>query len=293
MNNDGFEENAMMEKKERDKKYWERVCTMFWIYFSAVGGIIGGIVVLSIGLSHRNSLKKMDADLDFTVTQQTCPIIASTWIREDQKRADKGRPDGCNDIYVYEFSVEHLPNEDSFYAGRDSYSFKSFEHAIARDCQACSKCDRKLPRFVVGEEPECWRPSVADVDSVEGSLSKWYRCGNDDCIKVLPPQEDEDRARKITGHEILAGSIVLPVSVLGLLIAHFTMRRCCFKNSADQGGVITGSYPPVTKPDTTSNETSPNPNNTYQFGSSYDPDKGTTNNTGTGPSLFDQMNTRV
>ena len=46
MNNDGFEENAMMEKKERDKKYWERVCTMFWIYFSAVWGIIGGIVSL-------------------------------------------------------------------------------------------------------------------------------------------------------------------------------------------------------------------------------------------------------
>ncbi len=187
-------------------------------------------IFLPIGLNIRDAIKGMDADVDFTLMDQTCPVTASTWIREKQLTGDKGKKTGCEDFYVYSFTANQLPQEDSFYdVGRDELEFTTFEHFVRRSCDNCNNCDRAPPVFTVGEEAKCWRPTIPDVTSEEGKISTWYRCGNDWCIKVLPPQDDEDRAKGYASAFTISGIYCLSASLPLLLLAYVIAKMCCAK----------------------------------------------------------------
>ncbi len=53
-------------------------------------------------------------------------------------------------------------------------------------------------------------------------MPKQYRCGNEDCIKVLSPQDDVDRAQGIAKGLWISGSallgLTLPVTTLGVVL---------------------------------------------------------------------------
>ena len=116
----------------------------------------------------------------------------------------------------------------------DSYEFTSYEHDIRRKCNSCNRCDQEEPKFEIGIQSTCWRPSIADITSIEGKLSNWYRCGNDYCIKILSPQDDEDRARYLAYLLFLLGVIILPVSIVLLLGAYWIYKKCGKKNNMEK-----------------------------------------------------------
>mmetsp|Transcript_660 Transcript_660/g.717 ORF Transcript_660/g.717 Transcript_660/m.717 type:complete len:237 (+) Transcript_660:602-1312(+) len=236
----------------------------------------------------------MDAEVDFTLMDQTCPVTASTWIKQKQLTGDKGHKTGCEDFYVYSFTANQLPEEDTFYdVGRDVFEFKTFEHFVRRSCNNCNNCDRAAPVFTAGEEAECWRPTISDVTSEEGKISTWYRCGNDWCIKILPPQDDEDRANGYAAGLTIAGIVCLSAFLPLLLVAYYFAKECFEKSPSppppEQHQQYTTSSPPAEQQQ-------------YKISSPYetqdnnnDTNNGISNgiSNGGGTSLFDQMNSRT
>ena len=231
----------------------------------------------------------MDADVDFTLMDQTCPVVGIDWLRQKQLTGDKGRKTGCEDVYVYTFTANHLKDEDQFYDnGRDSYVFETYEHYVRRSCDNCNNCDRAAPAFTVGEEPKCWRPTVPDMSSEEGTISKWYRCGNDWCVKILPPQDDEERANAFASGLTIAGIVCLSAFLPLLLLAYFIVKWCFTKKNPTFENTTT-TYPPPPQhqvAQTTSSSYAPDVKEQYNTGT-------INGNTGGDTSLFDQMNSRV
>ena len=152
-------------------------------------------------------------------------MFKKTFIKTNQKRCDKGKKCGCQDVYFYTFEATQLAEEDDFYAGRSGYIFDSREHWIDREAQDCDKSTRMDPLFDAGDVTECWRPAVPDED-----LPKQYRCGNSDCIKVLDPQLDVDRAQGIAKAFWISGSAVLGVSIpVGIIGAVLCIKKTRIK----------------------------------------------------------------
>lgn len=298
MSDDKFEDDRRQKRREN------QIYGILFFKVVPIVAIIIGIIFLSIGIQNRNSSNGLDADVDFILTDQACPVVASTWIKEHQMTGDKGRKTGCNDIWVYTFTANHLKDEHSFYSERDDYTFETYDHTIRRDCDDCNRCDKKPPLFTVGEESRCWRPA-----SPNGELNEWYRCGNKDCIKIISPQNDEERARQISGQRLIAGVICLSVGFPLVLIGHFAYKACMKEKPVDGEQNLPDSPSPMpatittidSKPpplkgttlNTANYETKAN-ENSNPYSSSYEPEKGT-GDTGTGatPSLFDQMNSNV
>lgn len=240
---------------------------------------------MGIGVNYKNSTANLDADVDFTQLQDQCPIIDVTFTWTKQHTGDKGSHTGCSDFWIYSFSANDLPKENSFYEGRDSYDFKSYEHEIRRECNSCNRCDQEEPRFEVGMESTCWRPSVADTSS--SGLSGWYRCGNEDCIKILPPQEDEDRARNLAQLLFLLGVIILPVSIPLVIGAYFMYKYYCKKRKPTPWEESVNTVPPIYETSATTpsayvptNGSTSYSNQVYKSGS----------NTTGGKSIFDKLN---
>ena len=261
----------------------------------------------------------MNSSVDFTLISEKCTIEEVTWIKEIQKTGDKGRHEGCDDIWELVFDASSLPDEANFYDGRDEYTFKGIDLQIPRECKSCGRCNREDPRYYVGMESDCWRPTIPDVTTKEGELNKWYRCGNEDCIKILPPQDDVKRAKGISGAVFIAGIVCLAVGItvsLGLFIAD---KKCIPKPTVTEmvyndlnlvAATQSTTKPPTVNPSTASSNnytatmvtsSSPNPatfTSTDPF-NSHNTTMGTTSDTvgpattgtsGGANSLFDQLN---
>ncbi len=232
--------------------------------------------------------------------KELCPVTDFAYTGRKQETGDKGKKTGCLDKYIYTFNADQLSSEDEFYGGRDNYLFRSFEHFQRRECQDCNRCDVLPPKFTAGEETECWRPAVPDIKSPEGQLNTWYRCGNDDCIKMFPPQDDEDRGRLISKSLWLAGVITLSVGGPLLVICVIILIFCCEKPTGPSPYKTGTPYQPHSAPndlhlqpeekkDTFYDSTPPPPpTSPYDLGKD---DKA--QNGGAGASLFDQMNAKV
>jgi hypothetical protein len=76
----------------------------------------------------------MDSSVDFTLLSEQCTLETSTWIKQVQKTGDKGRHEGCDDIWELVFDASSLPEKNSFYDGRDDYSFNGIDLRSSRDC---------------------------------------------------------------------------------------------------------------------------------------------------------------
>lgn len=238
----------------------------------------------------------MDSSIDFTLLSEQCTLETVTWIKQVQKTGDKGRHEGCDDIWELVFDASSLPEENSFYDGRDDYSFKGIDLRISRDCKSCSRCDRKVPDFFVGMEADCWRPTVPDVTTEEGELNEWYRCGNDDCVKILPPQDDIDRAKGISGALFIAGIVCLAVSAPGAA-GLFLADKLCIPRPTVTEQVYDDQNPAIF----TNSASNPPPiftahsnNHTATTGATSDTvGAATIGTSGGAPSLFDQLKNKA
>ena len=150
--------------------------------------------------------------------------MSQTFIKTIQKTGDKGKKTGCEDVYQYWFTALNLQDEDPAYQNITNDTFVSFDKHQKRDTNDCSRSTRVDPLLEVNDEVDCWRPSQPGTD-----LNKWYRCGNEECIKVFPPADDVDRARNIVGSQYLGGTIALSVSsgmlVIGSVITWWLRKK--------------------------------------------------------------------
>ena len=161
-----------------------------------------------------------------------------TFIKTIQKTGDKGKKTGCEDVYQYWFTALNLQDEDPAYQNITSDKFVSFDKHQKRDTNDCSRSTRVDPLLEVNDEVDCWRPSQPGSD-----LNKWYRCGNEECIKVFPPADDVERARNIAGSQFLVGIIALSVSSGMLVIGSITtwwLRKKYYPETIPSNRNLTG-----------------------------------------------------
>ena len=72
---------------------------LMFLYFNGIGTLEQ--ILLTMGINQNNSLKHIDANVDFTEIENGCDITSTYWIRYQQLKGDGGVDRGCLDIYSY------------------------------------------------------------------------------------------------------------------------------------------------------------------------------------------------
>jgi len=196
-----------------------------------------------MGISDKASSKDLDASVDFAQLPFTCTITLAKFVKTKQLTGDKGKKTGCEDSYEYYFTAEGLANVDAAYGDYDaSYEFVSFEKVQRRDNNSCDRSDRLAPLMEAGDIVDCWRPAMPGFVP-----SKWYRCGNDECIKVFSPFDDVKRAQNIAASRYIGGAITTglcaPLLLVGTCLLSW-LKKKYYPNSSNSSNMgMTTSAP--------------------------------------------------
>ena len=243
-----FKINPDLEKdvQEQANDDYPKVCctskiTMWtMIVFGLVLAGIGAALT-PIGLNKQKELDGLNPSKDFSLIDPNCTISDAIFLRSDQRtcKSDNGGvsggyrrraygtsdqettyPCGCTDIYFYIISAPQLADIDQFYAEKGGdYQYDSLESPIDREgVNDCSEGSVSPPKWTIGEENKCWRPS-----NPEQGVSDLYRCGNDECIKVFDPEFDVDAAGTGGKGLWITGAVLLSVA-LPFFIAAFVVK---------------------------------------------------------------------
>ena len=156
----------------------------------------------------------MASDADFTAIEPDCTIEEVVYVGEYQRICERksgnsqGEFDcGCLDTYSYLFNASQLADIDDYSIGAaDNYIFESVEDTIEReDIQDCSWSEPTTPRFTIGEQVKCWRPTIP------GYQPSGDECGNEECIKILGVSEfvNESKVLWVTGLVCVVTSLPL------------------------------------------------------------------------------------
>jgi hypothetical protein len=168
--------------------------SMWMTALSIVVLVAIGSILVPLGLQNREKANHMEPTVDFTAIEPGCNVTEAVHVKFIQKWCEvrKGSAShkcGCDDRFFYLFSAPQLASINDFYLGTgDNYVYQSIEYDSNRgdsvyDCIA----GRKQPLFEAGDVVPCWRPSEPGSEIKEG-----YRCGNDECIKIIDPKDDKN-----------------------------------------------------------------------------------------------------
>ncbi len=180
-----------------------------------------GSALVPIGVQKQKEANQLDPQTEFTLVEDPgCNITEVVFVKSNQEWCEKkinGRNQqvkcGCEDMYVYNFAAPQLVNVSSFYIDTgDNYVYQSIEDFINGQRDDCNSGSRALPRYSLGEQTECWRPSEPG-----GEIPGSYRCGNEECIKLFDPVYDAEAA-DIQAKELW---------IFGTVLLSLTIPACC------------------------------------------------------------------
>lgn len=194
----------------------------FWfIIFAACALVVIAIgsILLPLGINQQKQVGSLDADSDFSVIEPDCNITEVIYEGYNQRRCSRKQGDstvrydcGCDDSYSYVISAPQLASIDEFYEGKET--FKSIKETIDRRKKSCLNSSPAKSTFSVGNQTECWRPS-----SPTSEVHSYYRCGNEECIKMFSPQDDVDKANADATGLWVSGIIFLGLCVPFLVLS--------------------------------------------------------------------------
>lgn len=119
--------------------------------------------------------------------------------------------------------------------------------------------------------------------------SRWYRCGNDECIKVFSPFDDVERAQNIAASRYIGGAIATglfaPLLLVGTCLL-FWLKKKYYPNSSNSSnmGMTTSAPYDLSGGGVYATSTTPQ---THSVTTNAHPASAEASN---GASLFDQMN---
>ena len=184
------------------------ICTMpLWL---------SGIILLAIGVPTGIKVAKYDPETDFTSVEGGCKIVAVSYSIEERDHTSSGSDySECFDIYIYTFTK----------TGSNTTLISAAEEHGGRSHDSDYKCDAPSSQihpseFAVGSTVPCWEPAP---DKDISSLTSFYTCGNEGCVKLggeLSPAHEyakaagESRVMIIVGAVLVATSLATPLAVI-------------------------------------------------------------------------------
>ena len=198
------------------------------------------------GLQEQELVKGINPDTDFSAIEPDCEIsgvtlLSSTTIYCDKDKNKHNKPCGCSDKYSYQIYAPQLAQLNEYYTTHqgNNYTYESSAHEIKRrDVDSCDEGSPEAPKWEKGETTACWHPSNPGK-----SVHKRYKCGNDECIKVLSPYDDADHAYHNAKALLTGGTVLLYISGIAIIIVismknkygedvYWTIPCCRSKNTS-------------------------------------------------------------
>ena len=180
-----------------------------FIYILGIVGsiaLITGCVLLPLGLVQQAEASSADPSTEFA-SVGTCEITHVLHRAEDRQEGGGSKQHQgsvCWDIYIYKFE----------YQGQ---TYQSKEEWVRRGGERCENSAQRAGLFSTGQDTPCWQAT--------GDVSSLYSFGNDAGLKIFDPAQEIEDAAQTAVALIIAGAMLLPMSLLFLPVAA-ALYRC-------------------------------------------------------------------
>lgn len=171
---------------------------------------ITGVVLLPIGISSKSFLDGFDPSTDFSAVQGGCKIYSVMHVADQRQ----DRNPFCVDVYTYTFT-----------AGSSSTIYTSAPEEIQHDKGTqCNEVAQLPASYVAGEVlATCWKPASGKTKS---DVDSFYGCGNPQCIKVLNPAIEHERALGSANLFLTLAVLFLSLGLVGCGVTGILTYKC-------------------------------------------------------------------
>jgi hypothetical protein len=196
-------------------------CCFSTVFLIGVAFVIGFGIMFGVGFSKARGIEGMDPENDFTsLGDDACSVSTLNFVSRLVKENEL--TDRCDVQYEPVFKYTGLTYREQVRTGSYRlYNTATYTDGDGNEVSHEDICDASLTERFLGQplevgllsENKCWKPTNGaeiDVDN--------YRCGNDACLKIIPPQFEKDL--------IINYTIVL--TIIGLLLMLIGVSCVCF-----------------------------------------------------------------
>mmetsp|Transcript_81342 Transcript_81342/g.186063 ORF Transcript_81342/g.186063 Transcript_81342/m.186063 type:complete len:272 (+) Transcript_81342:42-857(+) len=161
-----------------------------------------GVLLIAAANLLDDEIEKLDPHNDFVLLPEECTI---QHVQIDKDASESCSGDSCTAVCTVTSNAEFLSDGTRYEAAETSVKYSG-------ECEYVTSY--ALNGVSNGDKVPCWEPAVFPLPTL-------YKCGNQQCIKVISPVEEAERLERLQ-------EATESVSRFGVLVILAGVAFCCF-----------------------------------------------------------------